>query len=290
MPQTDIRCEPLKTKLLKLQNSKEYRAAFSKLKEEILTKDEDKSSSKIDSINVAKKIAEKYKEKGFSKYDLSVIEKEFLFDIEDKRTQDRRRSSFFRFSQDMMGSHCKYIPLEQVKKILLKENINKHKILIPEVYSDFKNRWRLICFFDPDKPFTIGFDPFFREPQAMSWVGIPNDDQPYILDLRCDITLPLSLLLRRFEEEIRFIKSVHKFRERRTGRYSEEEVSEVRKLMDGRNLMEVFKILNPQHKKFNYLLNYIVNPSPTHKEREAVRLYKRVQRIGGTVKKGNKTD
>ncbi len=193
-------------------------------------------------------------------------------------------------SRDMRGSNCKYISFEKIRGILLEGNINKHRILIPGVYSDFKDRWRLFCFFDPNKPSPIGFDPFFREPQIIWRAGIPHNDQPYIQDFRCDLRAPLNLLFRRFVEEIRFIKSLYKFKERRVGRYSEEEVSEVGKLMnDGRSLMAVFKNLYPQHKNFNYI-DYIENPYPTRKEKEGVRLYKRVQRIAQSLKRGNKTD
>jgi hypothetical protein len=291
MPQIGIRFEPLKARLSKLQNSREYRDGFSKLKEEILGREEYKPSSKIESLNISKKVAEKYKQKDFSPYDVSIVEKLVLLFLQDETRRDRHRSSFFRLSPDMVGSHCKYIPLEQIKKILLERNINKYRILIPEVYSNFKDRWKLICLFDPNRPFSTGFDPFFREPQVTSWVGMPSDDEPYILDLRCDIRYPLTLLVRRFVEEIRFIKSIYKLKERRAGRYSEEEASEVRKFInDGQNLIRVFKTLHPEHKKFNYKKDYVENPRPTPKHKEAARLYKRVQRIVQTQKKENKTD
>jgi len=260
-----IRLEPLKVRLLKLRDSDEYQKAFDNLKKEILGKNEEKVPSKIEIRKFVNKIIKKQgKSKKPFQQNVSLLQEDMVSFFMGDRITNYRKGLFFKLSSDMRGSSCKYVPLTQVQNILSKGNINKHDILIPEVYSDFRQRWKVTCLFDPVRKFGQAFDPFVRGSQIITVVGRSiNDDNrlgenpPITVDLRCDLKWPTRELVRRFEEEIRFWKSLYILKERRAERYSAEDISEVDGLKkDGLTDTEIFRKLHPEHIGFQLTRDY----------------------------------
>lgn len=272
------RIRPLESRLRRLAESRKYQEDFNRLKERILSEGEQ--------LNY--------------------------------RSARLTRIGFDEFKK--MGSrnyHRKY-PLRpsfaKIKEIISTGNINEQCIVIPEMYSDFKDRWDLESLFDPSKEYSDNVDPFrYRRPVTPCFMLsriknpsqnlIPKIFDPPILIYRCrpndhldlrndhnrmyleiDRGFKIGPQLREIARHIRYYNRASGIKDQRRERYSDGSISQVRTLMnDGYNRSQIFRILHPKFKNFKYS-EYIVKLHPNSRDREAVRLYKRICRLEKRIK------
>jgi hypothetical protein len=141
------------------------------------------------------------------------------------------------------------IPLKELQDLLKNGNVNDHRVLIPDVYSDFKVNHRLKYFFDPGKPYPK-FSPFDDNP-IVSQLPLNAGTK---IQMTVDISFSSKLLEREFKAAIRRLKEMWKLKEQRQGRYPVDELFKVKKLMaENLKQMQIYKQLYPeQSANFTY--------------------------------------
>ena len=173
------------------------------------------------------------------------------------------------------------ITIEEAQDILKNGNINEHWVMIPEEYSKFKERWEVEYLFDPHQGYKKGFNPIdSRTPVTLVYLAPQDKYKPYKVLLEIDIRHPLIKLASSFKEAIEDHQSTHNLKKRRAERYDDEVVSKVHLLFNQKmGPMEIFKSLYSKFKNFSYSKDYIEKSSHSDEQKEAVRIYKRIQRI-----------
>jgi hypothetical protein len=171
-------------------------------------------------------------------------------------------------------------PLKVIQPLLRKGRINDQLIMIPRAYSEFRHKYRLEHFFDPKRPYRGDFDPFNNSPFARFYgaevLGFPDavpDDGSTIL-ISVDLTFPPKVLEKEFKGIVR------RYKQKRQKRYSDDEVYEIRKLMQkGMTAMEIFRFKYPKFKGVKFTRDYITNPFRKLPQYDAWNGYKRILRL-----------
>jgi hypothetical protein len=182
------------------------------------------------------------------------------------------------------------LTLKKVRTLLKKGNLNDHYLEIPYVYSDFKTKYKLKYFFDPGRVYPQGFDPFHDIPVSVHssldgrifapFLPDPsntNNDDTKVL-IMVDITYPLKVLEKEIKVELLNLKKIWKLKEERKGRYSDDEIYKIKGLMkEGMKAIEIFRRLHPEHRDFNSMKDYVLNPKEDRKlsDYDAWKAYKR---------------
>jgi len=191
--------------------------------------------------------------------------------------------------------HRTFIPLKRVQALLKNGNINEHWVEIPSVYEDFTAKYELNFLFDPTQPYQLRLDPFVS---PLIW-SFGSDTVGTKITMTVDISYRSKVLESLFKVTIQSLKKMWNLKAGRKERYLDDETYRVKKLLqEGFNGIQIFKTMNPEHKKFNPRNDYFFLPEDevidgekvsykTGENKDGWKKYIRTLRLIQRVKKGN---
>lgn len=255
------RSKTFESRFKELIESKEYRKDFQKLKLEILSTKDFKAPPKID----LKKITQKKPFEWSSPQFLKVN---------------------FEKSLKCGWKRMDLLPLAEAQKLLKRGNINNEWVRIPDIYSDFKEKWSLEYFFDPSKAPSQRYDLFKDKPATLK----------YTFDSSAEKMVIEYDLIRYPEKDrnkaARTLSKIHKHLfglPERIEKYSKVEIAEVRNLINEgmTQKIQIFRYKYPQFKSFNPRHDYLFKPEEerTSTDYDAWSAYMRVSRLVDRAKK-----
>jgi hypothetical protein len=227
----------LKSRLRELTESNEYRRSFDTLKKDIISF----SRKKLSPSKILKFVIEKSKALESPQRTPPIY---FL-----KRNTEKMRET---------GWYCvDQLSLKETAVILKVGNVNEHWIKIDNYYQDFKTQWELEYLFDPAQPVPGGFNPFNATVATLKYSSEELD--PSRITIQQNLKYPAGVRKSHVKQLEKFHKSQHKIKDKRSERYSDDDLHEVKKwLQEGLNGIQIFRLKYPEHKTFNPMKDYVM--------------------------------